>query len=405
MTEPQFDFGKGVVTNESQQLSDIATTLKEIQKPTPQVEAQTPAPVITDKKEDGEKKPEGEKVELQVKSEIDKPEVIVEKAAKGKGKKQEADKKPEVVIAKDKQGKEVPIKQFSQEQIDRLDNSIAEDEPAEKIKDKSEVVLADAEKAEKQPKSKATELPKDIQERLERLAILESIVETPAYALAEKLTKEGKTNVKDIIKDFDLNDYDSLSNKDVYKISLEQQGITGDELIEALDEFESLPAYKQKIETNPIRSKLKDAANEKNNIFSSQTTKEQIREFTKIQKQAASDGMNRLNELVEKTVTEGYFGFPVSKEDLEVVRNEVLNNTVIAADGKSYDVDATFTRAINHPSIVRKAIKYAREVGRFEGYEDFIKERIRVDKNDFVQGQQGGKSEYVFSADVVKNNA
>lgn len=398
-----YSFRKGAIaTTEVEAFSNLAEQMIKNAKPNPPVDV--PAPpnkteptnIATPEKKDGEGDAEKEKVQDKSEMEIpaEQPKVEDKKAKKGgkKGKEEPKAELPEIV---DGEGNKVDMQSFSEEDNDNF---------LELIGEKKEV--KDAVDVQKDTKNKETKvaLSKEAKERIDFLeAENKTLKSDPAYAIAKELIGKGKDGVKELMNKFDLTDYDKLSNKDIYEIDLKGQGLEGEELKEALEEFESLPTYKQKTTTNPLRSKLKEGADEKLKSISNVPSEKTIREQVKYQQEAADNALAALDERFEKIATKGYNGWKPKEEDLAIIRDGVMNNTVVAQkDGKPYyDVDASIEQSIwMNPQIRNKILKYANELGRFKGYDDFISERIRVNPKEHIAGSQGGKPTYSFNNTV-----
>jgi len=399
---PKFDFSKGVVGNEAKSFEALAASLKQTASPNPPaaiippvVTPPAPEPKVEAKKEEAPKEEE----KKQVASEIELPEAIAEpkpKEKKGKKKEETKEELPNIV---DSKGNKVELTSYSEQDRDSFLESIG-------IKPEPEVELGSKEKVVKDTKNnkKDAALPKDV---VEKLSLLETenkqLKNDPAYNLAKELIGKDKDGIRELVKKFDFTDYKSLSPKDIYTLDLKEQGIEGEELESAIAEFEELPQYKQKLTTNPLRSKFQERADESLKIASNAPTEKQLKEYAKIQREAADNALASLDELTEKVATKGYYGWKPNEEDLNIIREGVLKNTIVSEDGRSYDVNKSWEQSVwGNPEIRNKIIKHSYEIGKFSGYEDFIKERIRVNPKDHIPGSQGGTpATYSFNKSVT----
>lgn len=397
--KPTFNFAKGVIANEAQELGNLVEAMKQNAKSTPA--ANIPAPTPQNNTSIAEKKdgsaPEEPKEPIQDKSELDTPleEPKVEPAKDKKGKKGKKEEKSELPEIVDSEGKKVEIPTIDEGSDEFLESIGAQE--------KKEEPVIEGSKTTKETKGKKTaEIPKEVTEKLSFLEQENKLLKTdPAYAIAKELIGKGKDGIKELMNKFDLTDYDKLSAKEIYEIDLKNQGLEGEDLKSELSDFEDLSPAKQKLTTNPMRAKLKEQADEKLKSISNAPTEKQVREFTKFQQEASENALAALDERCEKIATKGYNGWKPNEEDLGIIRESVMNHTRVSQDGKSYDVDSSIEEAVwMNKDIRNKILKHSFQLGKYKGYEDWIQKRIRVNPNDHIPGSQGGKPTYSFNNTV-----
>jgi len=341
-----------------------------------------------------------EELPAQLRSEIDEPKKEVKTKPKVENKKEEKQEAKTIKVVKTTDdGKEsesdIPVIEESERSDFLSQIEEPKEEPAAEVKTKSKT------------KEKPVSLPKEVEEEL---SILREIAKSEEYRLAKEFRAKGKKGAKEFAKQFDSPDFNSMTPPQVWEINLKNQGIEGDDLKELMDEFNDLSPAKQKIATNPIKAALQKESDENVRNLLSEPSEAQIQAFQKVQQEAAGEAVQKLDEMIEKTFSKGYFGYKPTREELEEIKDAVMNNeNTLAADGKSYDVVPAFHRAIrNNDKVFKKMLKKSYEYGKYDGYDEFIKGRIRVDKNDFTRssvtasGKQEGFSAYMATKQVVK---
>ena len=360
-------------------------------------------PPVTPTIPDPNKKEEtpAEEKPVQIKSEMDNPESKGEDKKEDK-KEKKSDKKNKILLkGKNDKGEdtETEVKEIPQTEIDEFNEFIKDVKPANDEKPKAEQIAAENKSGKKEKKESV--IPKEIEDEL---TAYRNTFDSPVFKAVKQFVDSGKNDIKEFVKQFDFPDYDSLTPEQVYEISLKNQGIEGDDLTEAMDEFNDYPAYKKKTTTNPIRSMLKKEADEKTKNLLHTPDPEKIKEFADFQKKAATQAINDLDERITEAATKGYKGYKLDEDEQQMIRDEVMANAIISPDGKSYDIAASFHRAVRtNDKIFSKMLFRAKEIGKYEAYEDLIKDRIRVDKNDYAVGSQSGGGSKSFEDTYVKS--
>jgi len=250
----------------------------------------------------------------------------------------------------------------------------------------------------KEEKPQAAPLPKEVEDELKAYRSLKS---NPLYAAVEEIVKNGG-DIRAFAKKFEVPDYDKMLSSDIYKNELKKQALSDEEINEAMEEFNELPTHKQKLLTNPIRAQLKkDADEQTKNLLPAPDPAEQ-RRIAELQSKSANEAVGNLDRLIQKAADKGYYGYVLDKEDQQAIRTSVMNNTQVGPDGVSYDVATSFHQQMRmNEKIFKKMLRNATEMGEYIGYEKFIKDRVRVDKNEFVANSGGGDGK-VSITDVIR---
>ncbi len=335
-----------------------------------------------------------EKVVIQEKSEIDAPEQVKPPQAK---------KGTEV---KKEEG-EAPASTITAEQINAA-RKLEGKEPLEVEQPADQSVIETPAPA----KVPVAEIPKDVTEKLsaleaeKRTIIAERdaarrIADNPLVKKVLEVAGEDG-DIRKLVSQFDLTDYDSLSDEQIFELELKSKGLDEAGFDEAMDEFRNQTAYKKKNEIKNIREAFKASADEKNKTFLSASSKtpEQVKYDQDQQQKAVSS----LIELTKTLADKGYYGiFVPTADDIETVRDYALNNPVVVnQDGKqSYDMGKTVENALwANPSLRSKFLSAFGDIKVQEGYEKKIKERTRVSMQDFVPGNHSNQKQ-TFS-DAIK---
>ncbi len=257
--------------------------------------------------------------------------------------------------------------------------------------------------AETKIQPKSTPLPKEVEEELTGLkSKVEQYENDPVIKKAVELVTSSGGDIKKMVAQLDLNDYDAMSADDIFEMDLKSKKLTEDQIDEAKAEFDAQSDYKKNIQADSIREGLKRKADEKNTKFlSAPTVSPEVQKHRQEQVQVA---ITSLDEITQKLSTKGYMGFyQPDSEDVDLIKGYSLSNPVVVEkQGKQYyDMQKTVDNAIwNTPQVRKKLLKVYGEIMKEAGYELKIKERTRVSAQDFAPGSHS-MSKTTFS-DVIK---
>lgn len=133
-------------------------------------------------------------------------------------------------------------------QTEVKDGDVKADDAGEARKEEQQPAAAEKRKRkrlsgfkEPEPPAQEVELPDEVKSRL---ALLDEMLEMPAVKLAYESYSKGKDFLKEAV-DMSAKNPENMSLKDKYKVQLEREGLTGDDVEEALEDFDTLRAHEQ----------------------------------------------------------------------------------------------------------------------------------------------------------------
>ena len=119
-----------------------------------------------------------------------------------------------------------------------------------------------------------------------QIAGLKKIAEDPDVQIILEAKKSGK-DIFGILKEVQGIDPATYSLEQLHEIELKNQGITGDDFEEAMDDFRALKPYQQKALTNPVKNKLESEINSKKESFLSKLKEGTQQDAAENQRQVA----------------------------------------------------------------------------------------------------------------------
>lgn len=163
----------------------------------------------------------------------------------------------------------------------------------------------------------------------------EAVLNDPLIEGYLKFKQSGNGNFRDYLKSFELDkDYDAMSDKEVYKMSINGLGLTEEELEYEMDRFDDLSPAQKKIETRKMRDQLKKEQEEriKNVAFeTNQQSVEQQKRMQEIQKRNHEQFVG----LTQSMVNKGYYGLNLTEEMTKAIHDHVVSGKIgfVNADG------------------------------------------------------------------------
>lgn len=163
----------------------------------------------------------------------------------------------------------------------------------------------------------------------------EAILNDPLIEGYFKFKQSGNGNFRDYLKSFELDkDYDAMSDKEIYKMSVNGLGLTEEEIEYEMDRFDDLSPAQKKIETRKMREQLKKEQEEriKNVAFeTNQQTVEQQKKMQEIQKKNHEQFVG----LTQSMVNKGYYGLNLTEEMTKAIHDHVVSGKIgfVNADG------------------------------------------------------------------------
>jgi hypothetical protein len=225
---------------------------------------------------------------------------------------------------------------------ERDGNSELSDEEAweivlqEESESKQEDVLKDPFSFDNTPDKKEeptqTEQLQVMQQRVEQA---EAVLNDPLIDGYLKFKQSGNGNFRDYLKSFELDkDYDAMSDKEIYKMSVNGLGLTEEELEYEMDRFDDLSPAQKKLEVRKMREDLKREQDNrlKNVAFeTNQQSVEQQKRMQEVQKRNHEQFVG----LTQSMVNKGYYGLNLTEEMTKAIHDHVISGKIgfVNADG------------------------------------------------------------------------
>lgn len=226
---------------------------------------------------------------------------------------------------------------------ERSGNSELSDEEAweivlkEEAESKEEDVLKDPFSFDSEPNVKDKNPTKDEQLQImqQKVQQAEAILNDPLIDGYIKFKQSGDGSFRDYMKSFEFDkDYDAMSDKEVYKMSINNLGLSEEELEYEMDRFDDLSPAQKKIEVRKMREDLKREQEEriKNVAFgSSQQSAERQKQMQEVQKRNHEQFVGLTKSMVNK----GYYGLNLTEEMTKAIHDHVVSGKIgfVNADG------------------------------------------------------------------------
>jgi len=187
---------------------------------------------------------------------------------------------------------------------------------------------------DKKEETKVDESQK-LQEMEQKVAQAEAVLNDPLIDGYLKFKQSGNGSFRDYMKSFELDkDYDAMSDKEIYKMSVNGLGLTEEEVEYEMDRFDDLSPVQKKLETRKMREDLKKQQEEriKNVAFqTSEQSVEQQKRMQEIQKRNHEQFVGLTNSMKGK----GYYGLNLTEEMTKAIHDHVVSGKIgfVNADG------------------------------------------------------------------------
>ncbi len=287
----------------------------------------------------------------------------------------QAKKEADALKEKDKaEKKDIQLDEAGQPKLDELGDKVKADAaPVEKDWWEKEEPKADTtEKGRDETKQK------ELNDKLARLAELETLLadpETEAFVSAKKLGK----GIKDFYNEVVGTDYDSLSPEALYELKLKRNGLQGEELEEEIAAFATLRPGEKRIQTNDIKAQLKAQQSENLKKFSVDAKAQEEVYKARVNKQ-----LQEADAYAKQIVGQKRFGIEITPEIAYDVKQAVSQGLkeMFNEDG-SINL-ANFSDSVilykHREAIVAASVKKALHKGKGE----VLAEVTRASKNETV---------------------
>lgn len=317
--------------------------------------------------EANEKKPSSEKTSDQIKQEEDAAKLAVsEKEAKDR----------EALKEKEKaEKKEIQLDDKGQPQLDELGDKVPKDaSPVEKQWYETEEAPTGT------PKSKNTDedKQKEITDKLNRLAELEKTFADPELEAFAAAKKQGKS-IKEFYNEVVGTDYDNLTPEALQELKLKSLGVEGDDLVEALEAFSSLPKWDKVERTSALKTELKSKQSDSLKRFSIDAKAQEKSRQENIQKQ-----VQEADAFAKSLIGKKMYGIEITPSIANDYKNAVVSGVkdFINEDGtinhSNYSTAYIFYK--NKEAIVYANVKSALNKGKGE----ILADVTRASKNETV---------------------
>ena len=167
-----------------------------------------------------------------------------------------------------------------------------------------------------------------LQEMEQKVQQAESVLSDPLIEGYLKYKESGNGNFREYLKSFELDkDYDTMSDKDIYKQGVSKLGLTEEELEYELDRFDDLSPAQKKMEARKMREELKREQEDriKNVAFEkNQQTAEQQRRMQEIQKKNHEEFVGLTKNMTGK----GYYGLDLTEDMTKAIHDHVISGKI-----------------------------------------------------------------------------
>jgi hypothetical protein len=207
----------------------------------------------------------------------------------------------------------------------------------EEAESKAEDVLKDPFSFDNEPDTKKPEpnQVEKLQQMEQKVAQAEAVLNDPLIDGYLKFKQSGNGSFRDYLKTFELDkDYDAMSDKEIYKMSVNGLGLTEEEIEYEMDRFDDLSPVQKKFEVRKMREELKKEQEEriKNVAFNTtQQSAEKQRQLQEIQKKNHEQFVGLTKSMVNK----GYYGLNLTEEMTKAIHDHVVSGKIgfVNADG------------------------------------------------------------------------
>ena len=189
------------------------------------------------------------------------------------------------------------------------------------------------EESKSEPATQSNE--QQLQEMQQKVSQAETVLQDPLIDGYLKFKQSNNGSFREYLKSFELDkDYDSMSDKKLYEMSIKKLELTEEELEYEMDRFDDLSPVQRKMEARKMRSELKTEQEEriKNVAFdNSQQSSEKQKQMQELQKQ----NHEKFVGLTKSMTGKGYYGLNLTEEMTKEVHDHVVSGKIgfINADG------------------------------------------------------------------------
>jgi len=187
---------------------------------------------------------------------------------------------------------------------------------------------------DKKEETKVDEIQK-LQEMEQKVAQAEAVLNDPLIDGYLKFKQSGNGSFRDYMKSFELDkDYDAMSDKEIYKMSVNGLGLTEDEIEYEMDRFDDLSPVQKKLETRKMREDLKKQQEDRIKNVAFQTSEQSVEQQKRMQ-ETQKKNHEQFVGLTRSMVNKGYYGLNLTEDMTKAIHDHVISGKIgfVNADG------------------------------------------------------------------------
>ena len=227
---------------------------------------------------------------------------------------------------------------------EREGNSELSDEEAweivlqEEEESKQESILKDPFSFDSTPDKKVdtkVDESQKLQEMEQKVSQAEAVLNDPLIDGYLKFKQSGNGSFRDYMKSFELDkDYDAMSDKEIYKMSVNGLGLTDDEIEYEMDRFDDLSPVQKKLETRKMREDLKKQQEDRIKNVAFQTSEQSVEQQKRMQ-ETQKKNHEQFVGLTRSMVNKGYYGLNLTEDMTKAIHDHVVSGKIgfVNADG------------------------------------------------------------------------
>jgi len=150
-----------------------------------------------------------------------------------------------------------------------------------------------------------------------------------------KFKQSGNGSFRDYMKSFELDkDYDAMSDKEIYKMSVNGLGLTEEEIEYEMDRFDDLSPVQKKLETRKMREDLKKQQEDRIKNVAFQTSEQSVEQQKRMQ-ETQKKNHEQFVGLTKSMVNKGYYGLNLTEDMTKAIHDHVISGKIgfVNADG------------------------------------------------------------------------
>ena len=174
-----------------------------------------------------------------------------------------------------------------------------------------------------------------LQEMEQKVSQAEAVLNDPLIDGYLKFKQSGNGSFRDYMKSFELDkDYDAMSDKEIYKMSVNGLGLTEEEVEYEMDRFDDLSPVQKKLETRKMREDLKKQQEDRIKNVAFQTSEQSVEQQKRMQ-ETQKKNHEQFVGLTRSMVNKGYYGLNLTEDMTKAIHDHVVSGKIgfVNADG------------------------------------------------------------------------